>query len=702
MVENNFEHLLPRLPEAAPAESLHGQVFQPSFNNSLQLALEQTANTAFAHLPQLSFLNFQEDAFARSSEGEKKDEVVGRSDKRTVDAPRPLFNAKEITVTDAKNLFGGLSLEKIDALKAELTKIGRDPKDAIMDAVKNNRVVGLGETHSAVNGLREDGRALIPEFVKNGVTHMAVEIDKSLQPKLDEFLAGKITREEFKESFSPGSAKIDTQDSWFDMLKEAHKAGLKIVAVDDVPPEAKTKPNAELNDDVRDHRDKKMAENVSAILKSDAKAKAVFWVGSDHLGTGKSKTAGQLLKDEWGSKGGVATFGSRLEQGPPNAEIEKLLPGMQRSVAIDMSKAKEVMQPKSVAYDQVLLYPAKHVLKQMEEKLGADSKELIPVLQNMSLDLSQGLNKTEAMALQERAIKLTAKHFGQESPQMVQALDSLATMQEMAGKPNESLETLRKALTIGEVLKGDKGMTTEVAGRLGEALRKRGKTDEALEIVLKQMSSTLSDKKLFLSDTMRAASLGGGGLIELAERLRSAFLNSSDKTAKSQKLLEAWVALEKKHDTRSEYGIENTMHLARIYEKTGQKQKADEMSKEALLIAEKSADKHQLQTALSFRTQFLTREGRHQEAQPLLEQNVKMLTDAKAANREIIAAQTKVAENLLAQGKNNEAERVFRAAIKLAGHKVEDAGTAINSYVKFLSKEGRKDEAAKFKSLLRK
>lgn len=71
---------------------------------------------------------------------------------------------------------------------AVMNRIGSEPRELILDAVRNNRLVGMGETHGVPNGFRQDALDLLPKMKAAGLTHLAVEVNKDQQPLLDDYV----------------------------------------------------------------------------------------------------------------------------------------------------------------------------------------------------------------------------------------------------------------------------------------------------------------------------------------------------------------------------------------------------------------------------------------------------------------------------------------------------------------------------------
>lgn len=194
----------------------------------------------------------------------------------------------------------------IEAIRTELKDKSKDAGEALVDAVKKNRIVGIGEQHTPINPLRDFVRELMPKLKEAGATHLAIEADYRCQPVIDEFMrTGKLDL-----------SKLDgilnmKQESFVKLLTAAREAGLKIVAVD--------------NRDNEKGRDPHMAKAISAILEADPKNKVIFWVGNLHLTNAETdpewQVASQLLKKKYDmasffsvSGAGTSTVGRLTEE----------------------------------------------------------------------------------------------------------------------------------------------------------------------------------------------------------------------------------------------------------------------------------------------------------------------------------------------------------------------------------------------------
>lgn len=178
------------------------------------------------------------------------------------------FIDENVGARDFRRLVGAAkSPERVAEWKAEINRVGVDPHSAIVDAMKSNRVVGLGETHFPGNPWRSYGKDLIPDLKQAGATHLAVEIPESWQPQIDNYLrTGRL----------PLTVIPLLGHEHFGIMSAARESGMDIIAVDGRH---------------SDNRNLKMAEKIHDILQESPDNKVVYWVGSNHLQTGGKEKA---------------------------------------------------------------------------------------------------------------------------------------------------------------------------------------------------------------------------------------------------------------------------------------------------------------------------------------------------------------------------------------------------------------------------
>jgi hypothetical protein len=243
-----------------------------------------------------------------------------------------------------------LTRPQLESARSEVNAVGKEPLPELNKIMKSVRVLAMGEMHVTENPQRELGLKAIKSLKANGATHLAVEMDKPVQEELDKFMkTGLIDKSKLP-------ALLQSED-YLDILKEARRVGLKIVAADDEPDARKRNIS----------RDQVMCQSISDILDADPKNKVIFWVGSGHLNRTphleeEGKSAAQLLSERYK----IATV---LDQGPlqRNSTLPQISKDLTRSTMIRASDAKVLSSLPIVAgyeprvdygsYDYVIAYP---------------------------------------------------------------------------------------------------------------------------------------------------------------------------------------------------------------------------------------------------------------------------------------------------------------------------------------------------------
>lgn len=112
-------------------------------------------------------------------------------------------------------------------VRSEINQHGREDVDkTLLDIVKNNSLIAIGETHVPDDWLRDKCSTIMYGFRQMGATHLAVEIPDNLQSYVDQFaLSGEIPK--------GLSDKVPLDRSYLGLLNSARKAGLKICCVDE-------------------------------------------------------------------------------------------------------------------------------------------------------------------------------------------------------------------------------------------------------------------------------------------------------------------------------------------------------------------------------------------------------------------------------------------------------------------------------------
>jgi uncharacterized iron-regulated protein len=251
--------------------------------------------------------------------------------------------------------------DELIEIKKEINQKGRTPSEHVVDLMKKNRVVGLGEMHTTPNGMRDFGKAIMSDLQKAGATHLALEIDVGTQPVIDEYMkTGKIDRTKLP--------ALLQSDDFIAIMDEARSAKMKIVCVDTNPKRDREHDRFEFSSV---DRDKDMADRIGKILDENEKNKVVFWVGSLHLSRkygdhATVKSAADYVKE----RHTMATVQGETDDHSFSPLIT-LTPDLKKPVALSMTDATRVaalresylkessLNLRYAHWDNVVVFPAR-------------------------------------------------------------------------------------------------------------------------------------------------------------------------------------------------------------------------------------------------------------------------------------------------------------------------------------------------------
>lgn len=242
----------------------------------------------------------------------------------------------------------GIPPQTFERVLQEIADFKESPAEVSVNLMRNNRVVGFGESHGTPNFQRELGKEILPELARNGATHFAIEASSKLQDDLNRYMeTGEI-------DINKLPVRLRHED-YLSMLESVRKAGLKIIAVD-------TK-----NGDRNEH----MAKTISTILDENADNKVVFWVGSQHLNRSAEegkKTAGDHLRERFSVA--VARPVEQNERGSDTYPLADLTTNIKEPTAIStksaetlgslpQSKYSDIDPERMKDWDYVFVYPTR-------------------------------------------------------------------------------------------------------------------------------------------------------------------------------------------------------------------------------------------------------------------------------------------------------------------------------------------------------
>lgn len=665
---------------------------------------------------------FEGGGTARRSGGENSEDdkktAKGKDGGKDKSDSKPVPTEKQPAVPNENQFFSGqlsdadrkrleseeVKPELIEAISKKLNAVGKDPQTAILDAVKSNRVVALGETHVSPNGLQEDGIALIPKMKEAGLTHLAVEIRKSQQGMLDEFLQGKISSDEFKTRFFETHDHKGHGDDWLKLMKTAHNAGIKVVAVDDYKNLDKIE-YLGISKETATQRDKSMSGMIGDILDKDPKAKVLFWVGADHLEKGVGKyqcdTAGELLRQKGKKDGfGIAVFGAQLEDSASGNRTEATLAGMaRRPVAFQTDQVPDYSKlptDRGKKFESVILYPKDHSLKLLEQKYGKEDPRIIPKMDQTALSYAHDGKVDKALAMQERSKELVEKKFGKDSPEYVQRLTQTGLVFDAVRDRTKAQQQFKLAYEAAEKLPAEKRFAIlEPAARLeSENLNRLKLRDDAGTHIHKALA-VLKDEPELYKELRKEANRGRnqGNTLVVAERLLELLDN---KPEKARELAQALLSIEEKNEKEPGHFRITGRHLTLgdVNEKLGKTAEAEKHYTAALANAEKATADYTFRRTLGEVAAFNIRHKNFDKAEEQLSRRLELVGQAKyKMSSELIGTTTQLGTVFAGQGKNDKAEKYFKDAIQLGEKEKEVSGSTVSAYADFLKKTGRVTEA---------
>lgn len=393
----------------------------------------------------------------------------------------PVFKAVEASEDEITNLRKIASPEQIKAAKTEINEHGRDPKGTLLEAIKNNRIVALGESAITCIGLRTLVETTAPLFAASGVTHLAVNIDPKYQKILDRAIDGDRAAFKKLQEFSGPHYDHDLR-----MMQALAKEGVKVVAVDD------------------DDRD--VASRIAKIVEADPQAKVLCYLSFLNLRRTPDgeKSAGEQLKERGQQKGySVATYRAYYDS---DADSEGLhfAKHATRPVSVETGRTEVLKNISSKIddtfidtvgdYDHAIFFPAFSAVTMAELDHGPRSPKIVPALDNliaakaveqarMEIFKQAGgeEKKVEAEFLSQWAIDIETQIYGKNSPQLAQRYESM--LQKLHSETGE-LEQAEKLLSAHTLLDKSSYWHRELAYRYeknGDPENARRHWQQALE-----------------------------------------------------------------------------------------------------------------------------------------------------------------------------------------------------------------------------
>lgn len=158
----------------------------------------------------------------------------------------------------------------------------KQPEEIILENAKNNQTIMFTDMHEKDNlpfhGDSDYVISLLPKLKKLGFNYLAVEILRSEQPIIDEYINGNIDEKTLETKISNLNLLCGSK-----MIKVAKNLDMKVCAIDERVDYIK--PNAAIEDCLDKYlsRDPKLYRNILKIFNKDKNAKVVVFIGGVHI-----------------------------------------------------------------------------------------------------------------------------------------------------------------------------------------------------------------------------------------------------------------------------------------------------------------------------------------------------------------------------------------------------------------------------------
>jgi hypothetical protein len=370
---------------------------QPDKSTSPDLLTAESAGRHFDAAP--------ENGWSRVSQGLWQQDAPGAgllngrpNDRQNVNSPRVEMVATAAVPPAAQKIFdttealpGELAFmqnhgaarngAEITAIKEQLGRAAQDPEQAILGAVKNNRVLAFGDIHGPLGPHMALLAAEMPRLKQNGITDLAVEIPQAFQSHVDQWTAAD---QDFLRD------RLKDKSSLINVIEAAKKAGIKVDCVDEMYAGDGEKLAS---------RDRTMAKNIGGIL-NDPSAKVAFFAGAEHLQNGYRQDSFGPSTVDWlrQKQISVASFLQQL----PSSE-DSLMPiarDLRKPVSVSKADVSTIAGLKNSAgttydkWDNVIFYPPHYEMEGAEAELKQFGKD-------PKADLADALAKNRVVLLGE-------------------------------------------------------------------------------------------------------------------------------------------------------------------------------------------------------------------------------------------------------------------------------------------------------------
>jgi serine/threonine-protein kinase len=301
---------------------------------------------------------------------------------------------------------------------------------------------------------------------------------------------------------------------------------------------------------------------------------------------------------------------------------------------------------------------AERFLRKEAAILKREGKEYPAFLSNFAQTLSRNSKFIEADSIIKKALEVSREYYGEEHPYFANTLEQYALFKNDLGFSDTALVIMNSVIEIRKKVFGEKSkdytLTLNNVGRMYYNLNQYDKSIEYFKEAIKisyEIGDTISAEGNYVANLAKSQYAAG----------------------QYQNSISSWEAV-LKTDTKDfghkhPYVAEDIAYIAKINSLMGNTKKAEELYR-------KSLDSYPLAVAMLGLGQILTANGSIEESDTLLRGALEILIERRPErHHEISEAQTLLAENLIAQQKYDEAEKLL-----------------LESYTNLLEKKGKDDQ----------
>ena len=325
---------------------------------------------------------------------------------------------------------------------------------------------------------------------------------------------------------------------------------------------------------------------------------------------------------------------------------------------------------------------AESFMRKEAEILKREGKEYPAFLSNFAQVLSRNSKFNEADSIIKKALKVSTEYYGEEHPYFANTLEQYALFKNNTGFSDTAIVMMNSVIEIRKKGFGEKSkdytLTLNNVGRMYYNLNQYEKSIEYFKEAIKisyEIGDTISAEGNYVANLAKSQYAAG----------------------QYQNSIKSWEAVLKTDlkdfGDKHPYVAEDIAYIAKINSLMGNTKKAEELYR-------KSLASDSLAVAMMGLGQILTVNGNTIEADTLLRKALEILIKKRPEGHpEISEAQTLLAENLIAQKKYDEAEKILLEAfdnlLEKKGKDDQLTANALNALIKnykLLGKPNKADE----------